>query len=303
MKRYNKNNYMLLSDRIINLLPIDYSLNNYKYNEYIDIDITIKIVRSFFNDFDKELLNLFNNTYQLDKSSIKLISKDTIEDEFNSRIELDTGNVVIPLNYNITDIYHIVHEFIHKIDYHNIDTFDNNFSNFGEVAPITIELYLYKYLIDNNLFVRDSINYIKNRFNNNILICYFTKFVMVIKNNYKTDDLSSLYIDKEEFISNIDDFKLKDEFNDNFDYFMLIVNSYGNELDDYLYANLRYNYAILLAPFLSNIDKNYMYMFNKLAYSNIDDIPNIDEDVIDKSFSSYLKNIFDLKKDNNKRVI
>ena len=303
MKRYNKNNYMLLSNRIINLLPKDYNLDNYKYNEYVDIDTTIKIVRSFINDFDKNLLNLFNNIYELDKSSIKLISKDTIEDEFNSRIELDTGNVVIPLNYNITDIFHIVHEFIHKIDYHNIDTFDNNFSNFGEVAPITIELYLYKYLIDNNLFVRDSINYIKNRFNNNILISYFTKFVMVIKNNYKIDDLSSLYIDKEEFIGNIDDSMLKDVFNDNFAYFMLIVNSYGNELDDYLYANLRYGYAILLAPFLSNIDKNYMYMFNKLAYSNIDDIPNIDEDVIDKSFSSYLKNIFDLKKDNNKRVI
>ena len=303
MKRYNKNNYMLLSDRIINLLPIGYSLDNYKYNEYIDIETTIKIVKSFLNSFDKELLILFNNIYELDKSSIKLISKDTIEEEFNSRIELDTGNVVVPLNYNISDIFHIVHEFIHKIDYHNIDTFNNNFSNFGEVGPITIELYLYKYFIDNDLFVNDSMSYIKNRFSNNILISFFTKFVKIIKNNYKTDDLSSLYIDKEEFINNIDDYKLKEVFNDNFDYFMLIVNSYGNELDDYLYANLRYNYALLLAPFLLKVDKNHMYMFNKLSYSNIDDIPNIDDDVIDKSFSSYLKNILELKKDNNKRVI
>ena len=303
MERYNKNDYMLLSERIIKLLPDNFKLDNYKYSEDISIDVCINIVRDFLGSFDNNLLNLFNNIYDLDKNSFKLLSKDTIEEDFGSRIELDTGNVIIPLNNNVTDIFHIVHEFIHKIDYHNMNLFDNNFSNFGEVAPITIELYLYKYLIDNNLFVNDSISYINNRFSNNILISYFTKFVKIIKNNYDIYNFNGLYIDKEEFINRIDDSKLKEVFNDNFDYFMLIINSYDDELDDYLYANLGYNYAILLAPFLSSIDKDYMYLFNKLAYSNIDDIPNIEDDVIDKSFSSFLENIFNLKKDNNKRVI
>lgn len=301
LKKYNINNYMILTNKIINLLPNNLMLaENYDYLDTINIDLVISIIKTFLKEYDSNLLNTFENMYELDSNSFKLISKDTIEEDFNSRIDLDTGIITIPLNNNITDIFHIVHEFIHKVDYSHQNNYNQNFSNFGEVIPITFELYLFNYLINNGILVNDSINYLKNRFKNNIEICYLMKFIEFIKDNYYENiiDFARNYIEIDEFKLKINKLpeNLQKVFIDNFDYFRLIINWYGEEINNYLFANLRYNYAILLAPYLYEAnDKKLLERINKYSFSNQDNNIEINIDLACQEFKLFINELFNKK--------
>ncbi len=311
LKKYNINNYMILTNKIISLLPNNLIIDEkYDYHDELNIDLAISIMKSFLNDYDPKLLNMFKNIYELDSNSFKLISKDTIEEDFNSRIDLDTGIITIPLNNNITDIFHIVHEFIHKVDYSHTNNYNQNFSNFGEVIPITFELYLFNYLISNGILINDSINYLKNRFKNNIEICYLMKFIEFINENYNENitDFARNYIEIEEFKLKINKLpeNVQKVFINNFDYFRLIINWYGEEINNYLFSNLRYNYAILLAPYLYKInDKKLLESINKYAYSNQDNNIEINIDLACQEFKLFINELFNKenKKVYNKKVI
>lgn len=311
LKKYNINNYMILTNKIISLLPNNLIIDEkYDYHDELNIDLAISIMKSFLNDYDPKLLNMFKNIYELDSNSFKLISKDTIEEDFNSRINLDTGIITIPLNNNITDIFHLVHEFIHKVDYRHTSNYIKNFSNFGEVIPITFELYLFNYLISNGILINDSINYLKNRFKNNIEICYLMKFIEFINENYNENitDFARNYIEIEEFKLKINKLpeNVQKVFINNFDYFRLIINWYGEEINNYLFSNLRYNYAILLAPYLYKInDKKLLESINKYAYSNQDNNIEINIDLACQEFKLFINELFNKenKKVYNKKVI
>lgn len=311
LKKYNINNYMILTNKIISLLPNNLMLaENYDYHDELNIYLAISIMKSFLNDYDPKLLDMFKNIYELDSNSFKLISKDTIEEDFNSRINLDTGIITIPLNNNITDIFHLVHEFIHKVDYRHTSNYIKNFSNFGEVIPITFELYLFNYLISNGILINDSINYLKNRFKNNIEICYLMKFIEFINENYNENitDFARNYIEIEEFKLKINKLpeNVQKVFINNFDYFRLIINWYGEEINNYLFSNLRYNYAILLAPYLYKInDKKLLESINKYAYSNQDNNIEINIDLACQEFKLFINELFNKenKKVYNKKVI
>jgi len=163
--------------------------------EYININDTIKLVIDFFERINPDYAYRIQNIISQEKNvyngkedySVKFYSKNKVRD---SSIESD-GRVKVSFDNTIADSISLAHEMTHKLSSpYEQNSFIKLF--LVEVSSIEIELLLYDYLINNNLYKKDINSRMIDRFLNvynsacNVLFEY---------------TLLKLYIDNDRYIS------------------------------------------------------------------------------------------------------
>ena len=313
LPKYDENNYDELVYTIINNVPEDYTEEKMEYQYYINSNDALTIVRNFLGWFDTDLLNIFNNTISFDKNSFKFVKKDQA-----SYILMDTGEVICNLKGTIEDVFTIIHEFTHKLDYTKINAdlypFDKlKISNYGEVVPITMELYLSEYLKKDEILKHDAISHLKNMIDNNIEESYFMYFVSYIHNYFFLDfsEINHDTVNKEYFINDIKflPVKIKERFIKDYDKYMNFIeylNNYNNikdvyninastsvqDLKKFIKHNIPYKYAFFLAPYLKKLNNDFLLgKINRASYNIEDEIDNIDINCLIREYILFLEEL------------
>lgn len=313
LPKYDLNNYDELVYSIINNIPENYNTEMLDYQYSININDIMMIVRNFLEWFDSDLLNIFNNTISFDKNSFKFVINNK-----GSFMLMDTGEVVCNLKGTIADAFTIIHEFTHKLDYTKINAdlypFDKTkISNYGEIVPITMELYLYDYLKNDINLKHDATVYIKNMITDNIEDAYFMYFIGYIHNYFSLNfsDINRDTLDKEYFINDIKFLpkNIRENFIKEYDKYMDIIEYLNNYKDirntsnldiandfkdvkEFINHNIPYKYAFLLAPYLKELNNDFVLnKINRASYNLEDELDNIDKDNIIKEYKLFLNEL------------
>ncbi len=297
LPKYNINNCDELIFKIINNIPYEFQpIKNY-LNTYIDIPQTLEIVRNFLKYYDKNLYNLFNNVMSFDKHCIKFEEVHDNEDT-RSYMLMDTGEIVFKIENNIRDVFSIIHEFTHKIDYTLCNLSTTKLINYSEISTLAMEHRLFEYLIKNNLYSQDACNYIIEIYANSFNNAYYHYFVKLIQKNYQKNlnELSYINVDKADFKLKIDYLpeRIKSILIDMFDKYIekMKQDSLDHKLKSDIIQNIPYYYAFLLAPYLSKKDDHQLITkINRASYNLEEDITNIDSYQVEKEFNIFLNKI------------
>lgn len=308
VKLYEGYNTSIVSNRLINLLADNgitelKNLENLELKENINITESFNIVFSFLKKFDINLYNMFINMIENDKESFVFLNKDINEDNYNS-INND-GKVTIAIRNNIKDVFTIVHEFIHKVYFQKDISSKVIFDNYTEVAPITVELYLYKYLTEFTEYGLDAEKVMKENYFYEILSCFYISYVNFIKKIFKNDPWNTINIDNYEDVFNKEVQKLPEIYKKMFikyhKQFDSLIKEDGTELENKLNFRFRYVNGLYFASYIFLHDDREL--FDKMGVAAYDEeitLP-LNYSDIDECFYNYF-NKFVNKADNISRI-
>lgn len=259
-------------------VKIDKSL---PFSEEYSLKETFDISCDFLKQYDQDIYNMFLNVLSFDKNAYQYKSLDTdseAENEYNINTKIVT---IVPTN-TIEDVFSQCHEFIHKMD--SPSDFDKSNLDFCEVAPVTLELFINKYLIDNGISYEDSMNYVYNRMIRAVDNAYFIKYIEFLKSlnfgvfnvflNVNPAILKARII---EHINKLPDY-LKYNFLDNCDEYNKVITRFGYLISGFDTKIIyRYVIAFVLAPYLfAKNDHNLINTINRASYDTSISIPEID---------------------------
>lgn len=308
VKLYEGYNTSIVSNRLINLLADNgitelKNLGNLELKENINITESFNIVFSFLKKFDINLYNMFINMIENDKESFVFLNKDINEDNYNS-INND-GKVTIAIRNNIKDVFTIVHEFVHKVYFQKDISSKVIFDNYTEVAPITVELYLYKYLTEFTEYGLDAEKVMKENYFYEILSCFYISYVNFIKEIFKNDPWNTINMDNYEDVFNKEVQKLPEIYKKMFikyhKQFDSLIKEDGTELENKLNFRFRYVNGLYFASYIFLHDDREL--FDKMGVAAYDEeitLP-LNYSDIDECFYNYF-NKFVNKADNISRI-
>lgn len=143
----------LISD---NLLSEDIEYRN-KFDSYETIKLCIEILSSLSEEYKKIFIE------ELNKGNIVLDSKSEYSGTYVSD---DTVKIVVQQSNDISDVFKLLHEFIHSIHLKscNNDMNCENFFVYSEMFAMAIELYTLFYLTKKNMYKEDINTYLKEYF-------------------------------------------------------------------------------------------------------------------------------------------
>ena len=163
----------IIDSYIENFSDVDLIDGIRNYNDYIDIKETFQIVGDFLKDYDEDIYNIFINIVNNTPDRFRIYSSE-ISNEYANYSNPVNHQIAITPKYTIEDANVIVHEL-----YHYIDSTKNKVKNnliYSETSSMTMELYLFNYLIKNNIHSLDSYNYIYNSIFRNMFDVYYYKY-------------------------------------------------------------------------------------------------------------------------------
>ena len=294
VKLYGGYNEVLLSNRIINILAKNgfdkiEKPRNLRLREQIDIKESFNIVLEFLKKFNVNLYNIFLNLVENDKENFVLLNEDVNADEYDCVKE--DGKLVIIVKNNIRDVFTIVHEFIHKVYFQKHISSKINFNNFVEVSSITIELYLYKYLMDYTEYELDAENIMKERYFYETLTAFYISYFNFIKEIFKNDPWKAINMDYYEDIINKEIQLLPEIFRNIFvkyhKYFDSLIKEDGADFEDKLNLRFRYVNGLYLASYIFYHDDREL--FDKMGLASYDGTITFDLDYLeaDECFYNY----------------
>ena len=294
VKLYGGYNEVLLSNRIINILAKNgfdkiEKPRNLRLREQLDIKESFNIVLEFLKKFNVNLYNIFLNLVENDKENFVLLNEDVNADEYDCVKE--DGKLVIIVKNNIRDVFTIVHEFIHKVYFQKHISSKINFNNFVEVSSITIELYLYKYLMDYTEYELDAENIMKERYFYETLTAFYISYFNFIKEIFKNDPWKAINMDYYEDIINKEIQLLPEIFRNIFvkyhKYFDSLIKEDGADFEDKLNLRFRYVNGLYLASYIFYHDDREL--FDKMGLASYDGTITFDLDYLeaDECFYNY----------------
>lgn len=308
VKLYEGYNTSIVSNRLINLLAdngiieLD-NLENLELKSNINITESFNIVFSFLKKFDINLYNMFINMIENDKENFVFLNNDINED--NSNFINNEGKVTIVVRNNIKDVFTIVHEFIHKVYFQKDISSKVIFDNYTEVSPITVELYLYKYLTEFTEYGLDAEKVMKENYFYEILSCFYISYVNFIKKIFKNNPWSTIYMDNYEDVFNKEVQKLPEIYKKMFikyhKQFDSLIKEDGTELENKLNFRFRYVNGLYYASYIFLHDDREL--FDKMGVTAYDEeitLP-LNYSDIDECFYNYF-NKFVNKTDNISRI-
>ena len=308
VKLYEGYNTSIVSNRLINLLADNgiielENLENLELKSNINITESFNIVFSFLKKFDINLYNMFINMIENDKESFVFLNNDINED--NSNFINNDGKVTIVVRNNIKDVFTIVHEFIHKVYFQKDISSKVIFDNYTEVSPITVELYLYKYLTEFTEYGLDAEKVMKENYFYEILSCFYISYVNFIKKIFKNNPWSTIYMDNYEDVFNKEVQKLPEIYKKMFikyhKQFDSLIKEDGTELENKLNFRFRYVNGLYFASYIFLHDDREL--FDKIGMAAYDEeitLP-LNYSDIDECFYNYF-NKFVNKTDNISRI-
>lgn len=308
VKLYEGYNTSIVSNRLINLLADNgiielENLENLELKSNINITESFNIVFSFLKKFDINLYNMFINMIENDKESFVFLNNDINED--NSNFINNDGKVTVAVRNNIKDVFTIVHEFIHKVYFQKDISSKVIFDNYTEVSPITVELYLYKYLTEFTEYGLDAEKVMKENYFYEILSCFYISYVNFIKKIFKNNPWSTIYMDNYEDVFNKEVQKLPEIYKKMFikyhKQFDSLIKEDGTELENKLNFRFRYVNGLYFASYIFLHDDREL--FDKIGMAAYDEeitLP-LNYSDIDECFYNYF-NKFVNKTDNISRI-
>ena len=308
VKLYEGYNTSIISNRLINLLADNgiielENLENLELKSNINITESFNIVFSFLKKFDINLYNMFINMIENDKESVVFLNNDINED--NSNFINNDGKVTIVVRNNIKDVFTIVHEFIHKVYFQKDISSKVIFDNYTEVSPITVELYLYKYLTEFTEYGLDAEKVMKENYYYEILSCFYISYVNFIKKIFKNNPWNTIYMDNYEDVFNKEVQKLPEIYKKMFikyhKQFDSLIKEDGIELENKLNFRFRYVNGLYFASYIFLHDDREL--FDKMGVAAYDEEINLPLNYsdIDECFYNYF-NKFVNKTDNISRI-
>ena len=308
VKLYEGYNTSIISNRLINLLADNgiielENLENLELKSNINITESFNIVFSFLKKFDINLYNMFINMIENDKESFVFLNNDINED--NSNFINNDGKVTIVVRNNIKDVFTIVHEFIHKVYFQKDISSKVIFDNYTEVSPITVELYLYKYLTEFTEYGLDAEKVMKENYYYEILSCFYISYVNFIKKIFKNNPWNTIYMDNYEDVFNKEVQKLPEIYKKMFikyhKQFDSLIKEDGIELENKLNFRFRYVNGLYFASYIFLHDDREL--FDKMGVAAYDEEINLPLNYsdIDECFYNYF-NKFVNKTDNISRI-
>ena len=308
VKLYEGYNTSIVSNRLINLLADNgiielENLENLELKSNINITESFNIVFSFLKKFDINLYNMFINMIENDKENFVFLNNDINED--NSNFINNDGKVTVAVRNNIKDVFTIVHEFIHKVYFQKDISSKVIFDNYTEVSPITVELYLYKYLTEFTEYGLDAEKVMKENYFYEILSCFYISYVNFIKKIFKNNPWSTIYMDNYEDVFNKEVQKLPEIYKKMFikyhKQFDSLIKEDGTELENKLNFRFRYVNGLYFASYIFLHDDREL--FDKIGMAAYDEeitLP-LNYSDIDECFYNYF-NKFVNKTDNISRI-
>lgn len=308
VKLYEGYNTSIVSNRLINLLADNgiielENLENLELKSNINITESFNIVFSFLKKFDINLYNMFINMIENDKENFVFLNNDINED--NSNFINNDGKVTVAVRNNIKDVFTIVHEFIHKVYFQKDIRSKVIFDNYTEVSPITVELYLYKYLTEFTEYGLDAEKVMKENYYYEILSCFYISYVNFIKKTFKNNPWNTIYMDNYEDVFNKEVQKLPEIYKKMFikyhKQFDSLIKEDGTELENKLNFRFRYVNGLYFASYIFLHDDREL--FDKMGMAAYDEeitLP-LNYSDIDECFYNYF-NKFVNKTDNISRI-
>ena len=308
VKLYEGYNTSIVSNRLINLLADNgiielENLENLELKSNINITESFNIVFSFLKKFDINLYNMFINMIENDKESFVFLNNDINED--NSNFINNDGKVTVAVRNNIKDVFTIVHEFIHKVYFQKDIRSKVIFDNYTEVSPITVELYLYKYLTEFTEYGLDAEKVMKENYYYEILSCFYISYVNFIKKTFKNNPWNTINMDNCEDVFNKEVQKLPEIYKKMFikyhKQFDSLIKEDGTELENKLNFRFRYVNGLYFASYIFLHDDREL--FDKIGMAAYDEeiaLP-LNYSDIDECFYNYF-NKFVNKTDNISRI-
>lgn len=308
VKLYEGYNTSIVSNRLINLLADNgiielENLENLELKSNINITESFNIVFSFLKKFDINLYNMFINMIENDKESFVFLNNDINED--NSNFINNDGKVTVAVRNNIKDVFTIVHEFIHKVYFQKDIRSKVIFDNYTEVSPITVELYLYKYLTEFTEYGLDAEKVMKENYYYEILSCFYISYVNFIKKTFKNNPWNTINMDNYEDVFNKEVQKLPEIYKKMFikyhKQFDSLIKEDGTELENKLNFRFRYVNGLYFASYIFLHDDREL--FDKIGMAAYDEeiaLP-LNYSDIDECFYNYF-NKFVNKTDNISRI-
>lgn len=168
-KRYsvyinNLNQVIPLCEEIINkkeLLPVETK----EYSTNYDLNKKIELVSSFFGTLDTNLKNQFDNL-------VKSVDEDrtpTIRFDSKDMNYAEEGKAFIKVNDDLYDMFMILHESLHVMNYYNVVDENNNYIGenntrkyYGEAVSISAEKLFGDYLVKNGYITKNDYNILMN---------------------------------------------------------------------------------------------------------------------------------------------
>ena len=255
--------------------------NNLPINDEFSLYETFDISCDFLKQYDPNVYNMFLNIRSFDKNAYQYKTKE-INPDVDNEYNVYTGCVSIVPTNTIADVYSQCHELIHKIDAPS--DFDKSNLDYSEVAPMTLELFINEYLVDNGISYEESMNYIYNRMLYAVDNAYFIRYVHFLKTIdvgvYNVFLRCNPSVFKNKIIDHINklpdylkfNFLQKcDEYNSRLVYFGYLIKGFDMKLV-YRYVN-----AFFLAPYLfAKNDHELIKTINRASYDTSINIPEID---------------------------
>lgn len=169
--------------------------------KHIDLSQTEAIFHSFLNSFGQEYASYYLNILSFDANRVRFVSEQG-ENNISSNLDED-GTTTIVLDGTIKDLFKIVHELTHCVYFQNFPVKErpNNFDFLIEVNSITMELLLYEYLVQNDLYSQEACKFMNNRFvlfetYNGCFLFEMLLFRIVEKHKTLSKRLLNKYIDQ-----------------------------------------------------------------------------------------------------------
>lgn len=160
----NLNQVIPLCEEIINkkdLLPVETK----EYSTNYDLNKKIELVSSFLGTLNINLKDQFDNL-------VKMVDEDgtpAIRFDSNDRNYAREGKAFIKINDDLYDMFMILHESLHVMNYYNVVDENNNYMGenntrkyYGEAVSISAEKLFGNYLVKNNYITKNDYNILMN---------------------------------------------------------------------------------------------------------------------------------------------
>lgn len=265
------------------------------YDNYLSLNDSYDLSCEFLNVYDPNILQLFLNLRSFSNTSFVYKSLD-IDKDAENEFNVKTGVVSIVPGFNIGDVYSQCHELIHKID--APIKFRKDKDLLIEVPTMSTELFINEYLVDNNIYVKDSLNYLYNRMLYCVKNAYFIRYISFISSLPRNLCTTLKRLNKERYneylvsmINTLPDY-LRYNFLHYYKEYNSVMNKNGYYYNNYIISvSYKYIYAFYLAPYLfQNNSKEMIGIINKASYNSDIKIQEVDE----KSVNVCLKNHFNM---------
>lgn len=157
------NQIIPLCEKIINQSEISLINNNYSTN--YDLNESINMIINFLDNFDETIKEQFEFLVtHVDESGKPIL-------QFNAGKgnKVEDGKIYVDLENNLNDIFNIIHESFHYMNYYQIKGVNDNGEEFnlgenyvrdfyGEAVSITAEKLFGNYLVQNNFISENDYN-------------------------------------------------------------------------------------------------------------------------------------------------